>query len=161
MLWIPAHQGRRPIHVPLGSKGNSKENWVTHPAGASTTCVHSLGGPSCLLAGFPSGKVASKNKEFPANLNDWNTVFFNDSAEMPDRKPCEFGGGGNVHKHLRSSWVGCRSLSQYHSLSSLSTRFMHLAFQCANPPERVMKDTGSTLSIWFPQGSRSCHFPDK
>ena len=147
--------------MPLGSKGNSKENWVTHPAGASTTCVHSLGGPSCLLAGFPSGKVASKNKEFPANLNDWNTVFFNDSAEMPDRKPCEFGGGGNVQKHLRSSWIGCRSLSQYHSLSSLSTRFMHLAFQCANPPERVMKDTGSTLSIWFPQGSRSCHFPDK
>ncbi len=123
--------------MPLGSKGNSMENWVTHPAGASTTCVHSLGGPSCLLAGFPAGKIASKDKEFPANLNDWNAVFFNDSAEMPDRKPCEFGGGGNVQKHLRSSWIGCRSLSQYHSASSLSTRFMHLAFQCANPSERV------------------------
>src|SRR5881296_350940 len=123
MLWIPAHQGRRPIHVPLGSKGNSKQNWVTHPASASTTCVHSLGGPSCLLAGFPAGKIASKDKEFPANLNDWNAIFFNDSAEMPDRKPCEFGGGGNVQKHLRSSWVGCRSLSQYHSVSSLIILF--------------------------------------
>ena len=125
-------------------------------------CVHSLGSPSCLLAGFPAGKIASKDKEFPANLNDWNAIFFNDSAEMPDRKPCEFGGGGNVQKHLRSSWVGCRSLSQYHSVSSLSTRFMHLAFQCANPSERVM--TGrkpKTISIWLPQGCRGCHFSDE
>jgi hypothetical protein len=128
------------------------ENWVTHPAGASTTCVPSLGGPSCLLAGFPTGKIASKDKEFPANLNDWNAIFFNDSAEMPDRKPCEFGGGGNVQKHLRSSWIGCRSLSQYHSVSSLSTRFMHLAFQCANPSERVMTGRKPKTKYLVPMG---------
>ena len=70
--------------VPIGRKSNSKGNLVTHRAGASTTFVDALDRPPCLLAGLPSGKVAAKNEEFPANLNDWNAVFFNDSAEMPD-----------------------------------------------------------------------------
>ena len=77
---------------------------------------------------------------------------------MPDRKPCEFGGAGNVQKHLRSSWVGCRSLSQYHSTSSLSTRFMHLAFQCANPSERGMTGRKPKTKYLAPTGLRGLPF---
>src|SRR2546429_2937463 len=102
------------------------ENWVTHPAGASTTCVHSLGGPSCLLAGFPAGKIASKDKEFPANLNDWNAIFFNDSAEMPDRKACQFGGRRDIQEHLGAGVGWCCGFSQHRGNSSISTPFLAL-----------------------------------
>ena len=39
-----------------------------------------------LLARFPVRELAPENEEFSANLNDWNVVFFNDSAEMADGK---------------------------------------------------------------------------
>ena len=119
--------------VPIGRKSNSKGNFVTHHAGASTTCVDALGRPPCLLAGLPTRKVATENEEFPANLNDRNAVFFNDSAEMPDRKPCEFGGSRNIQKHFRSGRIGGGGLSQHQSFSFLSTCFIAFGLPMSKP----------------------------
>jgi hypothetical protein len=52
--------------------------------------------PFVALAGFPALEITAQNEEFTANLHDWNAIFFNDSAEVPNRKACEFGGGWDI-----------------------------------------------------------------
>src|SRR5262245_17407256 len=70
------------------------------------TNVHSMRGhqsiPFFALARFPTLKITAQNEEFAANLYYWNAVFFNNSAEMPNRKAGQFGGGWNIEEHLRS-----------------------------------------------------------
>src|SRR5213079_3726265 len=83
------------------------------PVRASTTFVDSLRGPLHLLARLPARKIASQDEEFSANLNDWNAIFFNDSAEMPDRKACQFGGRRDIQEHLGAGVGWCCGFSQH------------------------------------------------
>jgi hypothetical protein len=55
---------------------------------------------TALLTGFPSCKIASEDEEFPADLNDRYGVFFDDSAEVPQREARQIGGRWNIHKHF-------------------------------------------------------------
>src|SRR2546427_12893444 len=58
------------------------------------------------LAGFPAVEIPAKDEKLAADLNDRNVIFFNDSAEMPNRESSEFGGCRNVQKHFGAGLSG-------------------------------------------------------
>jgi hypothetical protein len=49
---------------------------------------------------LPALEIRSENEEFPADLDDPNPLFFNDSAEMPYGEPRHFCSIWNVQKRL-------------------------------------------------------------
>jgi hypothetical protein len=59
---------------------------------------------TAFLAGFPRCKITSEYEKLPADLNDGDGVFFDDSAEMPQREASQIGGRWNIHKHF---WFLC------------------------------------------------------
>ena len=116
-----------------GQKGYLNGTGVHSQLNRITTVADRLHRPFDFLTRLPARKIPSKNEEFPANLNDRNAVFFNDSAEMPDRKPCEFGGSRNIQKHFRSGRIGGGGLSQHQSFSFLSTCFIAFGLPMSKP----------------------------
>src|SRR5207247_10915554 len=86
------------VKVSKGRKGNSKSKPITHRKASSTTILKGLQRASRSLAGFPDVKITAKNKKLAADLNDRNAIFFNDSAEMPNRETGEFVGRSTVEK---------------------------------------------------------------
>jgi hypothetical protein len=48
---------------------------------------------------LPALEIGTQNEKFPADLNDPNLLFLNDSAEMPYREASQTGGVGNIKKH--------------------------------------------------------------
>jgi hypothetical protein len=60
------------------------------------------GAPSRNFRSFlslPAFEIGTQNEKLPANLDNANLFFLNDSAEMPYGKACQTGGVGNIEKH--------------------------------------------------------------
>ena len=55
-----------------------------------------------LLALFPRGKIAAKDKEFSSDLNDRYVVLFHNPAKMPDRETGQFSCVWDIQKHFFS-----------------------------------------------------------
>jgi hypothetical protein len=78
--------------------------------------------PFLALAGFPGCKIAAEDEELTSDLDYRNSVFLNDSTEMPNREACHLRGCRNIQEHF-SSW-----------LRRARTLCVHLVF----PPSRCL-----------------------
>ena len=101
------------------------------------------------LAGIPVVEIPAKDKKLAADLNDRNVIFFNDSAEMPNRESSEFGGCRDVQKHFGAGLSGgCRfrlhrASSGMHSHRSGGARVFGYLDSFAGPLRDAIRYAGS------------------